>query len=120
MQRVRTQRGFTLIEVMIVISILGILFNIAAPSLFKARESARRRACITNLRRIDAAKEQYTLISKRRDGQAVVGGLNTLVTGGYLKTLPRCPSTNVNYNVRPIGQNPTCQRAAQGHIFTNN
>lgn len=57
----RKRHGFTLVEIMIVVAIIGLLAAIAIPSFLKARESARRTACINNLRNIDAAKDQYAL-----------------------------------------------------------
>lgn len=51
--------AFTLIELMIVISILLILVTVAVPSFLKYRESSIRAKCIANLRRIQDAREAY-------------------------------------------------------------
>lgn len=55
----RTAKGFTLVEIMIVVAIIGIIIAIAVPAFLRARENSRGRACQENLSKIDGAKEQY-------------------------------------------------------------
>ena len=52
----KSNQGFTLVEIMIVVAIIGLLAAIAIPSFVKSRNTERTNACINNLRLIDAAK----------------------------------------------------------------
>src|SRR5689334_22008970 len=65
----RSRRGYTLIEVMIVVLIIDILLAIAAPNLAKARESSRQKACVSNLKQIQSAAEQWAM-DKKQTGSA--------------------------------------------------
>lgn len=89
MRRGRWQRGFTMIELMIVISIIMILLGISAPlyrqSIVHAKESALRQDLYTLRNAID----QYTM-----DKQKAPQSLDDLVQAGYLKTIPKDPFTN--------------------------
>jgi prepilin-type N-terminal cleavage/methylation domain-containing protein len=60
-----TKAGFTLVEIMIVVAIIGLLAAIAIPNFVKARTTAQANACVNNLRQIDGAKQQWALENKK-------------------------------------------------------
>jgi prepilin-type N-terminal cleavage/methylation domain-containing protein len=101
-------RGFTLVEIMIVVLIIGILAAIAVPNFVKARESARRATCIGNLTQINSAKEQWAMDNKKANGDAVT---NANIAPTYVKTYPTCPSGGT-YTTGAVGTNPSCSKSA--------
>ena len=56
------KKGFTLVEIMIVVAIIGLLAAIGIPSFTKARSNSRTKACMNNLRMIESGAEQYMMI----------------------------------------------------------
>jgi len=109
----KSESGFTLIEIMIVVLIIGILLAIAVPNFVKARETSRAKTCISNLKQIDAAKEQWAMDFKKDiTNTPVQSDLDTEVagvSGKYIKTWPTCPSDGSSYpGINAIGVNPIC------------
>ncbi len=102
--RIRARRGFTLVEIMIVTLVLVALLGIAWPNWMKARELARERACVSNLREIETAKEHWAMEQKKSAGDEVA--LNDLVPA-FMKSWPTCPSGGA-YDPQPVGIDPTC------------
>ena len=103
-------KGFTLVEIMIVVAIIGIIIAIAIPSFIRARETSRARACQENLAKIDGAKEQYAL-DENLGHEAAVGMTDLIGPTLYLKRTPECPAGGA-YTVNAVGVDPTCDYIA--------
>jgi len=87
--RARRSRGFTLLELMIVISIMLILFSIAVPNFTSSVKRSREAVLRQNLFTLRDLISQYTL-----DKQKAPQSLDDLMQAGYLKQIPRDPMTN--------------------------
>jgi len=105
--------GFTLVEIMIVVAIIGLLAAIAVPNFAQARTNARRGNCINNMRLIDASKEQYALENNKDTATTPVSADIT----PYLKSnvMPTCPAAGT-YTIAAIGTKPSCSQSASPNL----
>jgi prepilin-type N-terminal cleavage/methylation domain-containing protein len=109
---VQSNRGFTLVEIMIVVLVIGLLATLAIPTFIKARADAQKNLCIDNLRMIEGAKEQWALVNHKAQGEAVdEGEVNSLLKAGA----PSCPADGT-YTYGAVGVDPVCSLAGEkGH-----
>lgn len=101
------KKGFTLVEIMIVVAIIGLLAAIAIPNFMGARTSARAQACIANLKQIQGAIQVWALDNNKADTDLVAMS-DLTATGGYLKKEPICPSGTASYDLPSVSADPTC------------
>ena len=109
----KNNKGFTLVEIMIVVLIIGILLAIAVPNFIKSLETSRKQTCISNLKQMDSAKEQWAMENNKTTGDAAAWAD---LTPSYIKAQPSCPSGGA-YTVAVVGTNPSCSQAALGHVL---
>lgn len=106
MARRNSRLGFTLIEIMIVVAIIGLIVAIALPNFMKSRNQARKQVCIENLSQIESAKQLWGVEKGKKEGDVVTQAdiVGPLL---YMKTPPNCPAGG-NYDFTTIGANAKC------------
>ena len=92
--------GFTLIEIMIVVAVIGLLASIAIPNLAKARGTSQLNAILSNIRILEGAKDYWALENKKGTGDTP--GATDLQP--YVKnTVLPMPVVGETYNINPVG-----------------
>ena len=116
MKNIRSHNsGFTLVEIMIVVAIIGLLAAIAIPAYAPARGTAYRNVCINNLQQIEGAIQRWSLDMQKDEGQPVTYS----DIRGYLKHSVVCPAGGTSfedsYTISTVDAPPVCQRKPALH-----
>lgn len=111
--------AFTLVELMIVVLIIGILFNIALPTLIMSRDTARTKACVRNLKTISTAKEEWAFDTRQgATATPTWSNISSYVKQSYGTAGPVCPASNLPYNINAVNTDPTCAGYPVTHTLT--
>ena len=116
--KIRNSRnaGFTLVEIMIVVAIIGLLAAIAIPNFVKARTASQKNACIANLKQIDGAKATWALEAKKVNSDLPTA-TDLYGSTAYIRDEPTCPGGG-NYTIGQVDAQPLCSLGgSNGHTL---
>ncbi len=104
--REQMRKGFTLVEIMIVVAIIGIIMAIAVPAYLRSRETSRATACQANLKQLFSAKENWgnevgAASGEQPKAEYIYG------PDKFIVSTPQCPAGG-KYKLNILGDNPTC------------
>ncbi len=111
-----TRRAYTLVEIVIVVTIIAVLLAIIVPNYFKAGKSSAKNVCINNLKKIDAAIDQWAIDNSIAAGTIPSRSQEDDIYGYVKSGKPECPSKG-DYAIHAVGSKPqvTCGKEDEGH-----
>lgn len=105
--------AFTLLEIMIVVTLIGVLAAVAIPHFGQAVAKTQAQACITNLRSIEMAKAQW-MAEAGKTTDDIPTDTDLFGENRPIRDKPRCPAGGT-YDLKPAGGKPTC--SVRGHSY---
>ena len=110
----KSKAGFSLIEIMITVGIIGLLAAIAIPNMLQSRNTAQAATCVDQLRQIEQATQEWALDFRRGSSQT----LEYSDIKPYLKGAVKCPAGGTtfsdSYQITTVGARPLCKRVTGG------
>lgn len=110
MKKKKSNFGFTLVELMVVVIIIGILVAIAVPVYNNSQEKARSAACLANQKTINEASYQWHL----KHG-TYPSDVQELFDNGFLQTVPKCSGNE--FSIINSNGNTECPKASDKHVL---
>ena len=107
----RMLKGFTLVEIMIVVAIIAILAAVAIPNFVRYRKTSQMNACISNLKQIQGAVEQAKM-----EGQTGKDWTDIIGSDKYIKVTPKCPGAGTYDLPNGDTDNPTCSISTGDYV----
>lgn len=101
-------KGFTLVEIMVVVAIISLLAALVIPNLLKAGARSQATTCINNLRQLDTAVQQFSIEGGKHVGDVITypDDLTPYIKLNQSGQIPACPARG-SYSLNTVGNQPS-------------